>query len=55
LCHGKTITAVPSRRVVVRAAMNVRRFKVAEIWPNPVKWCSTRNVLQKPRASASTL
>jgi hypothetical protein len=35
--------------------MKVRRFSVAEIWPNPVKWCSTRNVLQKPSDSASTL
>ena len=30
-------------------------FSDAEIWPNPVKWCSTRNVLQKPSDSASTL
>src|SRR5713101_3567254 len=55
LCQGRTITAVPSRSVFVRAAMNVRRLSVAEIWPNPVKWCSTRNVLQKPSDSASTL
>jgi hypothetical protein len=45
LCHGSTITAVPSRSEVVRAPAQVRRLSVAEIWPKPVKWCSTMNVL----------
>ena len=37
LCHGSTITAVPSRSVLVRAASQVSRFKLAETWPKPVK------------------
>ncbi len=45
LCQGNVITAVPSRKVVVRAPIQVRRFSVAEIWPKPVKWCSTTNEL----------
>ena len=45
LCHGSVITAVPSLSVVVRAATHVRRFSVADTWPKPVKWCSTRNEL----------
>jgi hypothetical protein len=55
LCHGSTITAVPSRSVDVRAATQVRRLRLAETWPKPVKWCSTAKVLAKPRLSASTL
>ena len=30
------------------------RFSDAETWPKPVKWCSTRNTLEKPSFSAST-
>jgi len=41
LCHGSVMTAVPSLRVEVRAPIQVRRLSVAEIWPKPVKWCST--------------
>jgi len=37
LCQGNVITAVPSRKVLVRAPTHVSRFKVAEICPNPVK------------------
>jgi hypothetical protein len=37
LCHGSTITAVPSRRVVVRAASHVSSVSVAETWFQPVK------------------
>ena len=55
LCQGNTITAVPSRSVVVRAPTHVSKFSVADTWPNPVKWCSTRKELTKPSASASTL
>ena len=45
LCQASTITAVPRRNVVVRAPTQVSKLRVAEIWPNPVKWCSTMNVL----------
>jgi len=45
LCQGSTTTAVPSRSVVVRAATQVSRLRLAETWPNPVKWCSTTKVL----------
>src|SRR5204863_31813 len=55
LCHGSTKTAVPRRRVVVRAPSQVSRLRLAETWPKPVKWCSTTKVLWKPSASASTL
>ena len=41
LCQGSTITAVPSRKVEVRAATQVSRLRLAETWPKPVKWCST--------------
>ena len=54
LCQGNTMTAVPSLSVVVRAPTHVNRFSVAETWPNPVKWCSTRNELTNPSASAAT-
>ena len=53
LCHGSTITAVPSRSVRVFAPIQVSRFNVAETWPKPVKWCSTMKLLWKPSASAS--
>ena len=33
------------RNVVVRAPIQVNKFKLADTWPKPVKWCSTRNVL----------
>jgi len=39
------MTAVPKRKVVVRAPIQVSRFNVADTCPKPVKWCSTRNVL----------
>src|SRR6516165_7791099 len=55
LCQGSTMTAVPSRSVVVLAATQVSRLRLAETWPKPVKWCSTTKVLAKPRLSASTL
>ena len=45
LCQGSVITAVPNRRVVVRAPTHVSKFNVADTWPKPVKWCSTRNEL----------
>ena len=45
LCHGSTMTAVPSRSALVRAPTHVKRLSVAEIWPKPVKWCSTRKTL----------
>src|SRR5215510_13606795 len=45
LCQGSTSTAVPRRNVVVRAPIQVNKFKLADTWPKPVKWCSTRNVL----------
>jgi hypothetical protein len=31
LCQASTITAVPRRRVVVRAPIQVNKFRVAEI------------------------
>jgi 3-hydroxy-9,10-secoandrosta-1,3,5(10)-triene-9,17-dione monooxygenase reductase component len=37
LCHGSTRTAVPTRSVFVRAASQVSKFSVAEIWDHPVK------------------
>ena len=37
LCQASTITAVPSRKVVVRAPTQVSRFRVADTWPKPVK------------------
>ena len=37
LCHGSTSTAVPSRRVEVRAATQVSRLRLADTWPKPVK------------------
>jgi hypothetical protein len=39
------MTAVPNRNVVVRDPIQVSRFSDADTWPNPVKWCSTKNVL----------
>ena len=45
LCQGSTITAVPSRSVLVRAATQVSRLRLADTWPSPVKWCSTTKVL----------
>ena len=42
-----------SRKVFVRAPSQVSRLRLAETWPKPVKWCSTRNTLWKPRASAT--
>ena len=45
LCQGSVMTAVPSRSVVVRAPTHVSKLRVAETWPKPVKWCSTRNEL----------
>ena len=30
--------------MVVRAPTQVSRLRVAEIWPKPVKWCSTMKV-----------
>jgi hypothetical protein len=44
LCQASTITAVPRRSVVVRAPTHVSKLRVAEIWPKPVKWCSTMKV-----------
>ena len=37
LCQGSTITAVPSRKVFVRAPSQVSKLIVAETWPKPVK------------------
>jgi hypothetical protein len=37
LCHGRTMTAVPSRSVVVFAAIQVSRFNVADTCPILVK------------------
>ena len=37
LCHGSTITAVPSRKVVVRMARQACSINVAETWFQPVK------------------
>ena len=37
LCHGSTSTAVPSRKVVVRAASHVSNVSVAETWFQPLK------------------
>ena len=37
LCHGSTITAVPSRSVVVRIASAVSSISVAETWFQPLK------------------
>jgi hypothetical protein len=37
LCHGNTITAVPSLKVDVRAATHVKRLRLADTCPNPVK------------------
>ncbi len=45
LCHGSTITAVPRRKIVVLAPIQVSRLSVADTCPNPVKWCSTKKVL----------
>ena len=44
LCQGSTITAVPSRSVVVRMASAVCSISVADTWFQPVKWCSTRKL-----------
>ena len=44
LCHGSTITAVPSRNVVVLIARQVSNMSVAETWFHPVKWCSTEKL-----------
>ncbi len=37
LCQGSTITAEPTRSVVVRIARHVSSIKVAETWFQPVK------------------
>ncbi|MBN8910036.1 MAG: hypothetical protein J0H99_26340 [Rhodospirillales bacterium] len=44
---------MPSRRVRVRAPIQVSSCSVAETWPKPVKWCSTTKALWNPSASAS--
>jgi hypothetical protein len=44
LCHGNTITAVPSRNVVVLIARQVSSVSVADTWFQPVKWCSTEKL-----------
>jgi len=55
LWQGSTKTAVPSRIRDVLAARYVRKLRVAEICPNPVKWCSTKKTLWKPSDSASQI
>ena len=45
-CQGSTITALPSRSVLVRIARQVSNVSVAEIWFQPEKWCSTRKLEQ---------
>ena len=37
LCQGSVITTMPSRNDEVHAPTQMSRFKVAEIWPKPVK------------------
>ena len=37
LCQGSTITAVPSRSVVVRMASAISSISVAEAWFQPLK------------------
>ena len=37
LCHGNTMTAVPSRSVLVRIAKAISSISVADTWFQPVK------------------
>ena len=38
------MTAVPSRKVVVRIASAVSSISVEDTWFQPLKWCSTEKL-----------
>ena len=54
LWNGSTATAVPSRTFFVRAAMCESTFRLSEIRPWRVKWCSVSQTLWKPSSSTRT-